>query len=73
MKKFPASRFLWFDIDAFSIARIGQDQLYELADQKLQELGVFNVEITDMDLKPVRIIGDDVRYRFKINHYNNYN
>ena len=69
MFKLPSSRFLWFDIDAFSIARIGQDELYNLADQKLQELGIFNLEITDMDLKPVRIIGEEVRYRFKINHY----
>ena len=58
MLKLPAQRFLWFDIDAFSIAKIGQDELYYLADQKLRELGIENIEITDMDLKPVRIIGE---------------
>ena len=63
---------LHIELDAFSIAQIGNEQLYALADQALQKVGIFNVEVTDMKLKPVSIIrtSNEVRYKCIINKFN---
>ena len=63
---------IYIEIDAFRIAQIGQYGLYELADQALQKAGIYNVEIIDMDLKPVSIVKgtDEVKYKCIINRFN---
>jgi hypothetical protein len=63
---------IYIEIDAFRIAQIGQDELYSLADQGLQKAGICNVEITDMDLKPVSIVkgSDEVKYQCIIKNFN---
>ncbi|WP_203250268.1 hypothetical protein [Cysteiniphilum marinum] len=63
---------LHIEIDAFSIAQIGNEQLYALVDQELQKVGIFNIGVTDMELKPVSIVrkSNEVRYKCIIKKFN---
>lgn len=56
---------LHIEIDAFSIAQIGNEQLYALVDHEQQKVGIFNIGVTDMELKPVSIVrqSNEVRYK----------
>lgn len=58
------SRFkpIYLTLDAFTIARFGSDQLYAMAEEQLGLQGIWNIEILDMELKPVAIIDDEVKY-----------
>lgn len=62
------SRFkcIYLTLDAFTIARLGSDQLYAMAEEQLVLQGMCNIEILDMALKPVAIINDEVKYLCQI-------
>ena len=47
---------------AFELARIGKDNMYEVAQDQYAEQGI-EIEIEDMNLIPVSFHGEDVAYR----------
>ena len=58
-----------FSVNAFRIAQIGQNGLYELAQNALCDLDICDIEIKKMSLMPIVIDDDEVVYQATIIEY----
>ena len=65
----PFPKDIYITLNAFTIARIGSNQLYAMAEEQLGFKDIWDIEIIDMVLQPVAIIDDEVRYLCKIIKY----